>query len=151
MSQRDAQCRLRRVQLGSRVCSQAEQVACVQNTARRLATGGCLVVELFVPDLRPLTPGKSASAFRTEPRYIGLDTRGPASQHLVTHFRFAPDIGEDRRAHVFRRRHRYIWPAELDLMAQLARLNLESSHSDWRGDSVRCRLLRSRLDLSTLR
>lgn len=87
-----------------------------------------------MPDLRALTPGKTASAFLTEPGYIGLDTWEPASQRLVSHhFRFTPEIGEDRRAHVFRSRHRYIWPAELDLMAQLAGLDLESRYGDWRG------------------
>lgn len=28
--------------------------------------------------------------------------------------------------------HRYIWPAELDLMAQLAGFKLETRHADWR-------------------
>lgn len=55
--------------------TQAEQVACVQNAARHLAPGGCLVVELFVPDLRALTPGKTASTFLNEPGHIGLDAR----------------------------------------------------------------------------
>ena len=114
--------------------TQAEQVACVRNAARHLAPGGCLVVELFVPDLRALTPGKTASTFLNEPGYIGLDTWEPAAQRLVSHhFRFTPEIGDNRRAHVFRSRHRYIWPAELDLMAQLSGLDLESRHEDWRG------------------
>jgi hypothetical protein len=29
--------------------------------------------------------------------------------------------------------HRYVWPAELDLMAQLAGLRLEARWADWRG------------------
>lgn len=29
--------------------------------------------------------------------------------------------------------HRYIWPAELDLMGELAGFQLESRHADWSG------------------
>ena len=36
-------------------------------------------------------------------------------------------------ARLFRSPHRYIWPAELDLMAQLAGFELESRHADWAG------------------
>jgi hypothetical protein len=39
--------------------------------------------------------------------------------------------GHDVR--LFRSRHRYAWPAELDLMAQLAGLDLERRHADWSG------------------
>ena len=35
------------------------------------------------------------------------------------------------RARIGRSPHRYIWPAELDLMAQLAGFELESRHADW--------------------
>jgi hypothetical protein len=45
------------------------------------------------------------------------------------HFTF----GEGKDAQVFRSPHRYIWPAELDLMAQLAGLELEARHADWSG------------------
>lgn len=45
------------------------------------------------------------------------------------HFRF----GDGRYAKLFRSPHRYIWPAELDLMAQLAGFQLESRHADWDG------------------
>jgi hypothetical protein len=45
------------------------------------------------------------------------------------HFRF----GETEQARLFRSPHRYIWPAELDLMAQLAGFELETRHADWGG------------------
>ncbi|MDW5325853.1 hypothetical protein [Plantactinospora sp. KLBMP9567] len=34
---------------------------------------------------------------------------------------------------MFRSPHRYVWPAELDLMAQLAGFELESRYADWTG------------------
>ena len=49
-------------------------------------------------------------------------------QHLVSyHVTFS--IGPDPR--VWRSPHRYIWPSELDLMAQLAGFELEVRHADW--------------------
>ena len=114
----------------SNLLTQAEQVTCFRNAARHLAPGGRFVVELGVPDLRKLTPGQQAVVWHSEPGYIGVDTYDVLRQQLVSHhFRF----GEGRQAQVFRSPHRYIWPAELDLMAQLAGFELESRHADWVG------------------
>jgi SAM-dependent methyltransferase len=114
----------------SNLLTQAEQVACFHNAARHLTSGGRFVIELWVPELRKLPPTQDAVVWRSEAGYIGLDTYDVVSQHIVSHhFRF----GEDRRAQVFRSPHRYIWPSELDLMAQLAGFELESRHADWVG------------------
>jgi SAM-dependent methyltransferase len=114
----------------SNLLAQAEQVACFRNAARHLVPGGRFVIELFVPAVRMLPPGTLGTVFHAEPGYIGLDTYDLLRQRLVSHhFRF----GEGREARVFRSPHRYIWPAELDLMAQLAGLELESRHADWTG------------------
>jgi len=110
--------------------TQAEQVACFRNAARHLGPGGRFVIELWVPDLRRLPPGAPAAVFTSEPGYIGLDTYDPVDQHVVSHhFHF----DETRQARLYRTPHRYIWPAELDLMAQLAGFVLESRHADWTG------------------
>lgn len=114
----------------SNLLTQAEQVACFRNAARHLSAGGRFVIELGVPDLRKLPPGQSGVLFRSQPNYIGLDTYDVLNQHLVSHhFRF----DDSRQAQVFRSPHRYIWPAELDLMGQLAGFELESRHADWTG------------------
>ncbi|MFE7506220.1 class I SAM-dependent DNA methyltransferase [Promicromonospora sp. NPDC057488] len=111
--------------------TQAEQVECFRNAARHLGPGGRFVVELWVPDLRRLPPDRSATVERSEPGYILLDTFDVLRQHVVSHhFRF--DDGA-RQAELFRSHHRYVWPAELDLMAQLAGFELESRHADWTG------------------
>lgn len=110
--------------------TQPEQVACFRNGARHLAPGGCFVIELGVPELRKLPPGQSAVVFSNEGGYIGLDTYDIARQHIVSHhFRF----DERGQARLFRTPQRYIWPAELDLMGQLAGFELESRHADWGG------------------
>jgi len=114
----------------SNLLTQAEQVDCFRNAARHLVPGGRFVVELGVPELRKLTPGQQAVVWRSEPDYIGLDTYDVLRQQIVSHhFRF----GEGRQARLFRSPHRYIWPAELDLMAELAGFELESRHADWVG------------------
>jgi SAM-dependent methyltransferase len=114
----------------SNLLTQAEQVACFRNAARHLRPGGRFVIELWVPELRTLPPGKEATVFHSEPGYIGLDTYDVLTQHLVSHhFHF----DDSRQAQLYRSPHRYIWPAELDLMAQLAGFELETRHADWAG------------------
>jgi SAM-dependent methyltransferase len=110
--------------------SQAEQVACFRNAARHLGPGGRFVIELWVPELRKLPIGQPGTIFTYEPGYIGLDIYDVLHQQVVSHhFRF----GETTQAEVGRTPQRYIWPAELDLMAQLAGFELESRHADWAG------------------
>ncbi|MFI8191569.1 class I SAM-dependent methyltransferase [Streptomyces sp. NPDC085946] len=114
----------------SNLLTQAEQVACFRNAARHLAPGGRFVIELWVPELRALPPGRAATVWQCEPGYIGLDTYDVLRQHVVSHhFRF----DETHEARLSRSPHRYIWPAELDLMAQLAGFEPESRHADWEG------------------
>ncbi|MFI6266211.1 class I SAM-dependent methyltransferase [Micromonospora sp. NPDC051006] len=114
----------------SNLLTQAEQVECFRNAARHLTPGGRFVIELWVPELRKLPPGQSAVVWHSDPGYIGLDTYDTLRQHVVSHhFRF----DESRQARLTRSPHRYIWPAELDLMAQLAGFQLESRHADWAG------------------
>jgi len=114
----------------SNLLTQREQVACFRNAARHLTGGGRFVIELWVPELRALPPGQQAVVFTAEPGYIGLDTYDVLTQHVVSHhFRF----GAGTEARVFRCPQRYIWPAELDLMAQLAGFEPETRHAGWSG------------------
>jgi SAM-dependent methyltransferase len=114
----------------SNLLTQAGQVECFRNAARHLRPGGRFVVELGVPDLRVLPPGQQGAVFAVEPGYLGVDTYDVLHQHLVSHH---VRSGEGREARVFRSPHRYVWPAELDLMGQLAGFELESRQADWAG------------------
>jgi SAM-dependent methyltransferase len=110
--------------------TQDEQVECFRNAARHLDPGGRFVIELGVPELRRLPPGQGALVFTAEQGYFGVDTYDTVRQHLESHhFTF----GEGRQARLSRCPQRYIWPAELDLMARLAGFILESRHADWSG------------------
>jgi len=114
----------------SNLLTQDAQVACFGNAARHLAPGGRFVGELWVPELRRLPPGAPAAVFAAEPGYVGFDTYDVLRQRVVSHHvRF----GEGSEARLFRSPHRYVWPAELDLMARLAGFSLESRSADWTG------------------
>ncbi|MGW3953517.1 class I SAM-dependent DNA methyltransferase [Streptomyces sp. NPDC004752] len=114
----------------SNLLTQAEQVECFRNAARHLGPGGRFVIELWVPELRKLPPGQSATVWHSEAGYIGLDTYDVLHQRVVSHH---IHFDETDQARLYRGPHRYIWPAELDLMAQLAGFEPESRHADWTG------------------
>ena len=114
----------------SNLQTQAEQVACFRNAARHLVPGGRFVIELWVPELRTLPPGRRAVVFEFRPGKIGVDSYDVLRQQCVSHHVSYDDSG---RARVHRSPHRYVWPAELDLMGQLAGFELESRHADWSG------------------
>jgi SAM-dependent methyltransferase len=114
----------------SNLLTQAEQVECFRNAARHLAPGGRFVIELWVPELRTLPPGKAATVWRTDADHIGLDTYDVLDQRVVSHH-FHVDGTEQAR--LYRSPHRYVWPSELDLMAQLAGFERDSRHADREG------------------
>ncbi|MFI6039476.1 class I SAM-dependent methyltransferase [Streptomyces sp. NPDC051315] len=114
----------------SNLLTQAEQVECFRNAARHLTPGGRFVIELWVPELRRLPPGQAATVWESARGYIGLDTYDVLHQRVVSHHFW---FDETDQARLYRSPHRYIWPAELDLMAQLAGFELESRDADWNG------------------
>lgn len=120
----------------SNLLHQDQQVECFRNAARHLREDGRFVIELWVPTLRQLPPGTPASVGTVADGYILIDTVDTVAQRVVSHhFRFAEKGagGDGRAARLDRTPHRYIWPAELDLMGQLAGFELESRHADWQG------------------
>ncbi|MGW9452759.1 class I SAM-dependent DNA methyltransferase [Streptomyces sp. NPDC055632] len=115
----------------SNLLTQDEQVECFRNAARHLAPGGRFVVELAVPPLRFLPPGQIAVPFDVSERHLGFDTFDLVEQVLVSHH--LTRDGDDGRYRRGSSRHRYAWPAELDLMARIAGLELERRVADWSG------------------
>ncbi|MGY2127370.1 class I SAM-dependent DNA methyltransferase [Blastococcus sp. SYSU DS0617] len=113
------------------VRTQAEQVECFRNAARHLAPGGCFVVELGVPPLRRFPPGQTAVPFHVGGHHTGFDTLDPVTQQGTSHHYWRADDGTVRYA---ASNFRYVWPAELDLMAHLAGLELDRRTAGWRGE-----------------
>jgi SAM-dependent methyltransferase len=114
----------------SNLLTQDEQVACFQNAARHLVPGGRFVVELWVPELRRLPPGVPATVGVHEPGYLLVDTYDTLRQHVVSHHVTYDESG-GREARIGRSPHRYVWPAELDLMARIAGFALEDRYAGW--------------------
>ncbi len=110
--------------------TQDEQVECFRNAARHLAPGGRFVVELFVPQLRRLPPGQVAVPFDVSEAHTGFDTIDVVTQACESHHYTRTADGSIRYGVG---RFRYIWPAECDLMARLAGMELESRVEDWVG------------------
>jgi SAM-dependent methyltransferase len=116
----------------SNLLTQDEHVQCFRNAALHLAPGGRFVIELWVPQLRSLPPGHGGTVEVSQPGYLLVDTYDVLRQHVTSHHvQFGPELGAGRIARIDRTPHRYIWPAELDLMARLAGLELESRWADW--------------------
>lgn len=116
--------------------TQEAQVECFRNAAAHLSPGGRFVVELWVPDLRGVSPTAPAQVFAVQDGYLGLDAIDTSTQRVMSHHvHFDPTArGPERReARIGFTPHRYIWPSELDLMGRLAGFELESRHADWVG------------------
>lgn len=114
----------------SNLLTQEQQVECFRNAARHLAPGGRFVVELWVPQLRSLAPGHGGTVEVSESGYLLVDTYDTLAQLVVSHHvRFDPQVDGSREAQLARTPHRYVWPAELDLMAQLAGFELEHRYA----------------------
>ena len=111
----------------SNLTTQAEQVACFRNAAAHLQPGGCFVIEVGVPSLRLLPPGETIHAFTvTEDRW-GFDEYDIANQRMTSHHFEIVDGRAERFAVPFR----YAFPAEYDLMAELAGMRLRERWAGW--------------------
>jgi SAM-dependent methyltransferase len=107
--------------------TQDAQVACFENVASHLEPGGCFVIELGVPGLRTLAPGERFQVFDFGPEHIGIDEYDVETQGLISHHLSLRDGSWELVSMPFR----YVWPAELDLMARLAGMTLRERWTGW--------------------
>ncbi len=110
--------------------TQQEQVECFRNAARHLGRGGRFVIELWVPPLRRFPPGQVAVPFHLNDRHLSFDTYDLTTQRGTSHHYWPGEAGTVRYSFS---NFRYIWPAECDLMARLAGMELEDRLADWSG------------------
>ena len=109
--------------------TQEAQVACFQNVAAHLEPGGCFVIEVALPDLQRLPFGETIRPFQLSDTHLGFDTYDVANQGLVSHHYTRDSAGRFRYSWG---PFRYVWPSELDLMAQLAGLTPRERWSGWK-------------------
>jgi SAM-dependent methyltransferase len=108
--------------------TQDAQVACFENAAAHLGSGGRFVIETGVPDLQNLPVGQTIIPFRADPGGMGFDVYDVVTQRFSSqHYDFV-----DGRVEAHPVEFRYAWPAELDLMARLAGLSLRDRWANWR-------------------
>lgn len=105
---------------------QERQVDCFRNVARALEPGGRFVLDAFVPDMKRYDSHQTRMAVEsitsTRSHTYELSIHDPVAQTVVSHHvkRF-----DDGSTAVLPVSLRYAWPAEMDLMAQLAGLDLQ--------------------------
>ena len=107
--------------------TQAAQVACFRNVAAHLEPGGCFVIEVGVPELRRLPPGQNIVPIHASPTRWAFDVYDVATQTMSSNYVQVVDSHGEYTSIPFR----YVWPAELDLMAQLAGLRLRERWDGW--------------------
>jgi SAM-dependent methyltransferase len=107
--------------------TQAAQAASFRNAAAHLVSGGCFVIETGIPELQRLPPGETFRAFHVSESRWGFDEYDVGRQSLISHHLELVDGDVERVSIPFR----YVWPSELDLMAQLAGMRLRDRWGDW--------------------
>ena len=111
--------------------TQEAQVTCFRNAAAHLEPGGCFLIEVSIPDLRRLPCGQNAVPFEVSGSRYAFDWVDPATQASSSnYFTKRGDGTWDFYTIPFR----YAWPAEFDLMAQLAGLRLRDRWGGWSGE-----------------
>ena len=88
------------------------------------------MIEVGIPELRRLPHGDTVRAFTVSPTRLGFDEYDLVRQGLVSHHYWI----EDGKVEVFSPPFRYVWPAELDLMARLAGMTLRERYAGWQGE-----------------
>jgi SAM-dependent methyltransferase len=112
----------------SNLVTQDAQVACFQNAAAHLRSGGRFVIENGVPALQSLPPGQTVIPFRADPEGFSFDVYDVVTQRFSSqHFYVV-----DGKLEAYPVEFRYAWPAELDLMARLAGMSLRDRWGGWK-------------------
>ena len=97
-------------------------------TVRDVPERSRFVIEVGVPRLRVVPPGERFHVFDFDESHLGVDEYDVANQGLVSHHFWPVDGKWEQRSIPFR----YVWPAELDLMARLAGMKLRERWSGWK-------------------
>jgi SAM-dependent methyltransferase len=108
--------------------TQDGQVACFENAAAHLAPGGRFVIEARVPELQRLPLGQTVLPWRADPSGMSYYVYDTVTQRLSgQHYHFH----DDGKVEASPTEMRYVWPAELDLMARIAGMRLQHRFAGW--------------------
>jgi SAM-dependent methyltransferase len=111
--------------------TQEDQVRCVRNVADHLTEDGLFVTEMYVPDPARFDRGQRTNVRTIESRRVVLEAsqHDPGNQRVSVQLIVLEDGGG---ISMFPVELRYIWPSELDLMAELAGLRLRERWGGWK-------------------
>jgi SAM-dependent methyltransferase len=110
------------------VTTQDDQLAVFANAAAHLQPGGLFAVDVIVPQLRRVPPGEAAWVFRLDPDHVGIETFDDLAGQIAWSHHW---IESDGRLVRHSAPYRYVWPAELDLMARITGFRLRDRWGDW--------------------
>jgi SAM-dependent methyltransferase len=112
--------------------TQEDQLRCVANCAAHLDAGGALLIEAFYPDLTRYVRNQNLSVTHVDTDVVTFDAThlDPVTQRVTSQHVFIMPDG----LKMFPVQLRYAWPSEIDLMARLAGLTLESRAGGWQGE-----------------
>ena len=107
------------------------QVECFKRVAHRLTGNGVFLVEAAIPDPERFSHGQSIQAGTVESDLVSIhvDRFDPLTQTVTSSHTYITESG----VRMYPTALRYAWPSELDLMAQLSGMKLQSRWSDPRG------------------
>lgn len=108
--------------------TQEQQVACFRNAAAHLSSGGHFLVETMVPELRRLPPGETIRPFDVSSRHLGFEEYVDLVNQISVSHHYHIDGDRVRTSSPA---FRYVWPSELDLMAQIAGMRLKTRWAGW--------------------
>lgn len=110
---------------------QQAQVRCFRSGARHLRPGGRFVIEAWVPDLGAFRNNRAVRPRILRPDAVSIEVAelDPVRQVMKT----TQTVMRSGSVRLYPANHRYAWPSELDLMAQLAGMRLAERWEDWTG------------------
>ena len=114
--------------------TQQEQRRCFRSVAEALAPGGRFVLECFFPEVARFEDGQTTRTIEAGGETVRLECsrHSSVSQTIDT---AQVLLGGQQKVEILPLRIRYVWPSEMDLMAELAGLRLESRWGGWSGQS----------------
>ena len=109
--------------------TQESQLECLRNVAEHLTDDGAFLIEVFVPDIGRFDRGQSVRAVAVGENEVKIDVskHNPVTQTVNCQHVFLTDDS----VKLYPVNIRYAWPAELDMMAQLAGLKLAERWGGW--------------------
>jgi SAM-dependent methyltransferase len=110
------------------VTTQDDQLAVFGTAAAHLEAGGCFVLEVLVPQLRRIPPGQNAWVFRHDPGHVGIETFDDLVGQIASSHHWIETAGGLIRHSA---PYRYVWPAELDLMARITGFRVRDRWAGW--------------------